>query len=78
MAAQTEAAMSAGVKIDGLCLYPAVDRPDWSDHAHWHHSGLWDALAPGSDEFAPPAPLARRLATDYAAALQRWQRRLGA
>lgn len=78
MAAQTEAAMSAGAKVEGMCLYPAVDRPDWNDHAHWHHSGLWDAMAAGGDESAPAAPMARRLATDYAAALQRWQSRLGA
>ncbi len=78
MAAQTQAAMAAGADIQGLCLYPAVDRPDWNDHSHWHRSGLWDAVAPGSDEAAPAAPLARQLATDYAQALQRWQQRLGA
>lgn len=78
MAAQTETAMAAGVDIQGMCLYPAVDRPDWNNNAHWHRSGLWDAIAPGSDEWAPAAPLARRLVTDYAAALLRWQRRLGA
>lgn len=77
IAAQTEAAMAAGVRIEGLCLYPAVDRHDWNQHDHWHHSGLWDAVAPGCDESAPAAPRARRLAADYAAALQRWQRRLG-
>lgn len=77
MAAQTQAAMLAGARVDGICLYPAVDRPDWSDHTHWHHSGLWDAIAPGNDESAPAEPLARRLATPYATALQHWQRRLG-
>lgn len=78
MAAHTEAAMSAGATVEGMCLYPAVDRPDWNNPSHWHHSGLWDAIAPGSDESAPAAPLAGRLATEYAAVLQRWQHRLGA
>lgn len=35
-------AMREGVDIQGLCLYPIVDRPDWEALAHWHHSGLWD------------------------------------
>ena len=77
MAAHTEAAMLAGARVEGMCLYPAVDRPDWNDHTHWHRSGLWDAIAPGADEGALAAPLARRLATDYATALEQWQRRLG-
>lgn len=75
MAAHTHGAMEAGAIVEGLCLYPAVDRPDWNNLAHWHRSGLWDAIAPGSDESAPPAPGARRLALDYAVALQRWQSR---
>jgi beta-glucosidase/6-phospho-beta-glucosidase/beta-galactosidase len=78
MAAQAERAMAAGAIIHGMCLYPAVDRPDWNDPAHWHRSGLWDAVAPGCDESAPAAPLARRLAADYAQTLRHWQRRLGA
>jgi hypothetical protein len=78
MAAQVERAMTAGAIIHGMCLYPAVDRPDWNDPAHWHRSGLWDAVAPGCDESAPSAPLARRLAADYAQTLRHWQKRLGA
>lgn len=78
ISAQTEAAMGAGAKVEGICLYPAVDRPDWNNQTHWHHSGMWDAIAPGNDESAPAAPLARKLATDYARALQYWQRRLEA
>lgn len=77
MATQTALAMSAGARIEGMCLYPAVDRPDWNNQAHWHRSGLWDAIAPGNDEWSPPAPQARQLATDYAAMLQHWQRSLG-
>lgn len=77
IATQTELAIKAGARIDGLCLYPAVDRPDWNDHSHWHRSGLWDAVGAGNDEGAPAVPMARRLAADYAAALRRWQTRLG-
>ena len=28
--------------IDGVCLYPIIDRPDWENPMHWHKSGLWD------------------------------------
>ena len=76
IAAQTELAMQHGVRIDGLCLYPAVDRPDWNDHTHWHRSGLWDAIGPHGDETAPAAPAERRLATAYVDALRLWQQRL--
>ena len=77
IAAQTALAAQGGARIEGLCLYPAVDRPDWNDHTHWHRSGLWDAAGPGSHESTTAVPAARRLATDYAAALHRWQTKLG-
>ena len=38
-AAQT---IGAGVPLEGVCLYPILDRFDWNHHRHWHHSGLWD------------------------------------
>jgi len=41
--AEVAAARTAGVEIDGVCLYPIVDRPDWNNLDHWHRSGLWDA-----------------------------------
>ena len=41
-----------GVPVHGVCLYPAVDRPDWENPAHWHNSGLWDVEA---DDPALPA-----------------------
>jgi UDP-galactopyranose mutase len=28
--------------VEGICLYPIIDRPDWEDYNHWHNSGLWD------------------------------------
>ena len=38
-------ARDAGVPLEGLCIYPIIDRPDWEDPDHWHHSGLWDLRA---------------------------------
>ena len=35
-------AIEAGVPVEGVCLYPIVDRFDWDDASHWHNSGLWD------------------------------------
>jgi beta-glucosidase/6-phospho-beta-glucosidase/beta-galactosidase len=35
-------ARAAGVPIEGVCLYPILDRHDWDDEEHWHNSGLWD------------------------------------
>ena len=37
-------AIAAGVPLYGVCLYPIIDRPDWDNLNHWHHSGLWDNL----------------------------------
>lgn len=30
------------VPVEGICLYPIIDRYDWEDRRHWHNSGLWD------------------------------------
>jgi hypothetical protein len=38
---EVQAAMQAGVPIEGLCLYPIVNFPWWDDDAHLHN-GLWD------------------------------------
>lgn len=35
-------AKARGVRIEGICLYPIIDRPDWELPEHWHNSGLWD------------------------------------
>ncbi|MFL6587492.1 MAG: NAD(P)-binding protein [Luteimonas sp.] len=65
---QVRIAREAGLDIEGICLYPVVDRPDWEDGAHWHRCGLWDAhpLAP----HLPPL-LARAYARGYANARRR-------
>jgi len=31
-----------GIPVEGICLYPVIDRYDWNDRNHWHNSGLWD------------------------------------
>jgi beta-glucosidase/6-phospho-beta-glucosidase/beta-galactosidase len=35
-------ARRAGIPVEGVCLYPILDRYDWEDSTHWHNSGLWD------------------------------------
>lgn len=35
-------AIDAGVPVEGICLYPIIDRFEWEDPDHWHNSGLWD------------------------------------
>jgi hypothetical protein len=42
VADEVGAARTAGIPVEGLCIYPIVDRPDWEDPDHWHNSGLWD------------------------------------
>ncbi len=83
LASEVEVARGVGLPVHGICLYPLIDRPDWSNPAQWHHSGLWD-VAPAATGDAPAqrwtdheAPAQRRvLCGDYAAVLQRWQARL--
>jgi hypothetical protein len=65
IASQSRAAMAAGVPLQGLCLYPLVDRPDWDEPQRWHRSGLWHADSATGLRTVEPA---------YAAALGTWQR----
>jgi hypothetical protein len=55
--------------VEGLCIYPVVDRPDWDDPGHWHNSGLWD-LRPGDGR------LERVACEEYLVELGRIQARL--
>ncbi|CUA82218.1 Glycosyltransferase involved in cell wall bisynthesis [Gulbenkiania indica] len=75
IAAEVARVRRAGVPVEGLCLYPAVDRPDWQDLSHWHHSGLWDAVLPAETD-NKTAPIQRRLHWPLAKSLRRWQQRL--
>jgi UDP-galactopyranose mutase len=67
MAAEVRSARCSGIPVEGICLYPIIDRPDWNNYEHWHHSGLWD-LHRHRDGF-----LARVLNAEYAAELRRVQ-----
>jgi len=70
VATQIRIARHDGVDIEGLCLYPVVDRPDWEDGSHWHRSGLWDA---DPDHPHRPPVLARDYARAYANARRLFQ-----
>jgi UDP-galactopyranose mutase len=59
VAEEVRLARSRGIPVEGICLYPIIDRPDWDDPGHWHNSGLWDLeLRDGV--------LERKLSRDYA------------
>jgi hypothetical protein len=40
-----------GVPLEGVCLYPILDRFDWEDPTHWHNSGLWDMTRNGDGRY---------------------------
>lgn len=42
IAEEVRVARENGVPVEGICLYPILDRHDWDNHEHWHNSGLWD------------------------------------
>jgi len=42
IADEVRQARQCGVPVEGICLFPILDRPDWDDPDHWHNSGLWD------------------------------------
>jgi UDP-galactopyranose mutase len=71
IADEVRAVRDAGIDLRGICLYPAVSRPDWEQPAQWHASGLWDV-----DVFDPALP--RRLHEGYAFSLRRAQACLAA
>lgn len=61
-------AISAGVPVEGICLYPIVNHPGWDDDRHCHN-GLFDyADASGQRPvYRPLADEIARLTTDVAA-----------
>ena len=63
-------ARAMGVPVEGICLYPIIDRYDWQEPSLWHNSGLWDF------ERGPAGDLKRVLNTEYAAALGEAQQRV--
>jgi len=60
-------ALHRGIPVDGVCLYPILDRYDWENPNHWHNSGLWDL------ERLQNGKLKRILNSEYIAALQEAQ-----
>lgn len=64
-------ARAVGVPLEGVCIYPILDRPDWDNSEHWHNSGLWD-LQPDAD-----GRLVRVIEPAYAADLRRAQLLVG-
>jgi hypothetical protein len=44
VAGEVEAALERGVPVEGICIDPVLDRPDWQDMTRWHRSGPWDLL----------------------------------
>jgi UDP-galactopyranose mutase len=70
VAEEVARAREAGVGVEGLCVYPIIDRPDWENPDHWHNSGLWD-LRRNRD-----GRLERILSREYAEQLRKAQARL--
>jgi hypothetical protein len=61
---EVKRAIRNGVPLEGITIYPIIDRPDWDDLDLWHNSGLWDLVR---DE---QGVLQRVLNEEYAAAIR--------
>jgi beta-glucosidase/6-phospho-beta-glucosidase/beta-galactosidase len=62
------AAVDRGIDLHGVCLFPAVDMPDWHT-GEWLHNGICDLVEEGDTlRRVPFAP--------YVEELRRWQRLL--
>jgi hypothetical protein len=72
VARESGLAIQNGVPLEGVCLYPILDRFDWEDHSHWHNSGLWDMVPNGG------GPHKRVLNPEYSRALEAAQQLLRA
>jgi beta-glucosidase/6-phospho-beta-glucosidase/beta-galactosidase len=66
-AAELWSAHDAGIPLEGVCLFPIIDRMDWNDENHWHNSGLWDLSK------TPSGVLERVLNAEYAQELEHSQ-----
>ena len=62
------AAVLRGVDLHGVCLFPAVDMPNWHT-GEWLHNGIWDLVEDDGD-------LKRVPFEPYVAELRRWQKDL--
>jgi beta-glucosidase/6-phospho-beta-glucosidase/beta-galactosidase len=62
------AAVNRGIDLHGICLFPAVDMPDWHT-GEWLHNGICDLVEEG--------PTLQRVLDDpYVQELRRWQKEL--
>ena len=60
------AAVAQGMDLHGVCLFPAVDMPDWHT-GEWLHNGICDLVDEGGALRAcPTSPTSQEL--------RRWQR----
>jgi hypothetical protein len=62
------AAVDRGIDLQGICLFPAVDMPDWHT-GEWLHNGICDLVPDCGD-------LTRVPDQDYIDELRRWQKEL--
>lgn len=67
---EVQQARANGVPLEGVCLYPILDRFDWDDDSHWHNCGLWDLPVDGDKRYR------RVLNLQYADALRAAQARI--
>ncbi len=63
--------LKKGVPLQGICLYPLVDRTDWENPDRCHRSGLWDVKPRPS--LLSALPLNRVICEPMAQRLQFWQ-----
>ena len=61
-----------GVPLEGICMYPLVDRTDWEEPTRWHRSGLWD-VKPTPALQLPASPVSRAIHEPFAQRLRYWQ-----
>jgi len=66
VAEEVRAARSAGVPVEGICLYPILDYPGWDDDRHCE-TGLWGLARPDGH---------REPCSDLALELERQQQRM--
>jgi hypothetical protein len=62
------AAVNEGMDLHGICLFPAVDMPDWHT-GEWLHNGICDVMEEGGAFRRVPE-------AGYVAELRRWQKEL--
>jgi hypothetical protein len=67
IAAELWVAYEHGIPLEGVCIFPVLDRHEWNDPSHWHNSGLWDVVR------LPDGTLQRVLNEEYAQEIRRSQ-----